>query len=246
MDDRARLLLELARPDAQTLAARNNLIELEPVVQNHPDERHAGLAYAANLVKVGRAIEALPILKRLVEKHADDPAAWDTYLEALDASGDEAASSAALDGLPASIRDDPRMSLQRGRRAMRTQDLAKALAELTRAVKALPASTEAAHLLSEALRLRGRDQESRELARRVADARKAKDELKDVFQEALTTPSFASGALLDLFRRLAGLRERMLRPDEALAWHHLILHATPDDAESLAAVKRLEAQVKGR
>ncbi len=46
----------------------------------------------------------------------------------------------------------------------------------------------------------------------------------------------------DLYHRLADLRERMGRPDEATAWHRLVLKDDPNDALSRAAVDRLATQ----
>jgi tetratricopeptide (TPR) repeat protein len=43
-----------------------------------------------------------------------------------------------------------------------------------------------------------------------------------------------------LYRRMADLREKMGRADEALAWHRLVLRDFPDDALSLAALERLK------
>ncbi len=43
-----------------------------------------------------------------------------------------------------------------------------------------------------------------------------------------------------LYQRLADLREKMGRLDEAQAWHRLVLRDSPDDVVSLAALKRLE------
>ena len=46
---------------------------------------------------------------------------------------------------------------------------------------------------------------------------------------------------LELYQKIAQVRERMQLPDEALAWHKLVLEADPNNATSLAAVKRLRA-----
>ena len=44
----------------------------------------------------------------------------------------------------------------------------------------------------------------------------------------------------DLYHRLADLREKLGRFDEARAWHRLVLRDVPDDALSLAALERLK------
>jgi hypothetical protein len=43
----------------------------------------------------------------------------------------------------------------------------------------------------------------------------------------------------ELYQRLASLRERMGRYDEARAWHRLVLRDSPGNALSLAALERL-------
>ena len=43
-----------------------------------------------------------------------------------------------------------------------------------------------------------------------------------------------------LYQRLADLREKMGRLDEARAWHRLVVRDFPDDALSLAALERLK------
>ncbi len=43
-----------------------------------------------------------------------------------------------------------------------------------------------------------------------------------------------------LYHQVANLRERMGHPDEAIAWHKLVLRDDPDDAESRAALDRLK------
>ena len=44
----------------------------------------------------------------------------------------------------------------------------------------------------------------------------------------------------ELYQRLADLREKMGRFDEARAWHRLVLRDSPDNALSLAALERLK------
>jgi hypothetical protein len=44
----------------------------------------------------------------------------------------------------------------------------------------------------------------------------------------------------ELYQRLADLREKMGRPDEARAWHRLVLRDSPENALSLAALERLK------
>ncbi len=50
----------------------------------------------------------------------------------------------------------------------------------------------------------------------------------------------------DLYHRLADLRERMGRDDEALAWHRLVLRDNPEDPISKEAAARLELATKVR
>ncbi len=60
-----------------------------------------------------------------------------------------------------------------------------------------------------------------------------------LYKEANAVPTLGTAPHTDLYHRLADLRERMGRADEAAAWHQLVLKDQPDDPISLSALKRL-------
>ena len=57
-----------------------------------------------------------------------------------------------------------------------------------------------------------------------------------LYEEANAVKTLGVAPHPDLYHRLADLRERMGRADEALAWHRLVLRDQPDDPTSRAAV----------
>jgi hypothetical protein len=63
--------------------------------------------------------------------------------------------------------------------------------------------------------------------------------MRGVYDEAIAVKDIGVTPHSELYHRLADLRERMGRPDEARAWHRLVLRDDPSDAISQAALDRL-------
>jgi tetratricopeptide (TPR) repeat protein len=63
---------------------------------------------------------------------------------------------------------------------------------------------------------------------------------RGVYYEVLEVKTLGLQPHPELYQRLADLREKMGRYDEARAWHRLVLCDRPGDALSLAALKRLK------
>ena len=63
---------------------------------------------------------------------------------------------------------------------------------------------------------------------------------RGLYYEAIAMPTLGVVSQPDLYHRLADLRERMGRRDEARGWHLLVLRDRPGDAVSLAALERLK------
>jgi hypothetical protein len=72
--------------------------------------------------------------------------------------------------------------------------------------------------------------------------RSAIEQLRAVYVEAFAIKTLGLEPRPDLYQRLAGLRERMGRFDEARAWHRLVLFHAPDNVLSRAALARLESR----
>jgi hypothetical protein len=73
----------------------------------------------------------------------------------------------------------------------------------------------------------------------MAETRNASD-TRGVYYEVLEVKTLGLQPHPQLYQRLADLRENMGRYDEARAWHRLVLRDSPDNALSLAALKRLK------
>ena len=66
------------------------------------------------------------------------------------------------------------------------------------------------------------------------------ERMRGVYEEAMREPTLGVAPHPELYHRLADLREQMGRPDEAPAWHRLVLRDDAADPTSLAALRRLE------
>jgi tetratricopeptide (TPR) repeat protein len=63
---------------------------------------------------------------------------------------------------------------------------------------------------------------------------------RGAYYETLSIKSLGISPHPELYQRLAELREKMGRIDEARAWHRLVLRDSADNAMSLAALERLK------
>src|SRR5262249_32668858 len=90
------------------------------------------------------------------------------------------------------------------------------------------------------LQLRGSYFEMDPAAGKAPGAKAGAGDRRGVYYEAITIPTLGLQPHPELYRRLADLRERLGRPDEARAWHRLVLRDHPGDPVSLAALERLQ------
>ena len=256
--DRVRLLLEAMRPDAEPLAAAGVIALFRSVVNEHPDDLYPALAYYRAMAKDGTGIdEALTGLRRLADAHPDELACWDGLLYAT-ALVDLDSLEATLAKLPASIASSRQLARYRGQVAESKRDFAAAIAQYDLALTEAPADREILHRLGEVQKLAGRATESQSVKGREAEVEAARIELRGikgretqegrlgVFEEATSLPNLGRAPAAPIYQKLASIRERMGHPDEALAWHRLVLRDAPEDAESRAAVARLEKALGDR
>ncbi|RUL87422.1 tetratricopeptide repeat protein [Tautonia sociabilis] len=243
--DRVQLLLELVRQDAMPLAPGAVVSQFEPVVRRHPDDLHAALALGLGLVRDSRAPEGLSLLRDEVRRHPDDPDSWDALLTGLDDSGEIDLMARTIELLPPPIAGSPRFARHFGRVAQELGDWESAIASYRVAVGADPEDPRLLYRLARALRNAGQLDEASRLDARIEAAEQARDEVRALYDEANAVSDLADPSLVPLYRRIADQRERFLRLREAIAWHRLILEASPEDPESLAAVSRLSPLVEG-
>jgi tetratricopeptide (TPR) repeat protein len=241
--DRAQLLLELLRQDAQPIGADSIIKTLEPLVRAHPEDYHTAIALGLALIRNSRFDEGLSILRVPVEQHGGDADTWDGLLRGLDEARRTDEVAEALAKVPAGLSGDPRFDRYRAAIAQDRQDWTKAADAYLRAWRVDPSDFQVLFRLSRALRVAGRPEEASAFDLKVQAAQAAREEVLKLYEEADAEKTLGVAPHPELYRRLANLRERMGRPDEALAWHGLVLHDQPDDPTSRAAVARLQATI---
>jgi hypothetical protein len=90
------------------------------------------------------------------------------------------------------------------------------------------------------LQLRGSSLEMDSAAAKTEVRKAGLGDRRGVYDEAIMMPTLGLQPHPELYRRLADLRERMGRTDEARAWHRRVLRDNPCDPVSLAALERLK------
>lgn len=239
--DCAQLLLELIRQDAQPIGADSIIKTFEQQVRDHPEDFHTAIAVGLALIRNSRPDEGLPILRAGVESHGGDADAWDALLRGLDEARRPDELSGTLAKVPAGLAADPRFDRHRGAIAQERRDWPAAADAYLRAWRSDPSDFQVLYRLSRALQAAGRADEARGFDQKVRAAQEARDQVLPLYEEADAVKTLGTAPHVELCHRLADLRERMGRLDEALAWHGLVLRDRPDDPTSRAAVARLRA-----
>jgi tetratricopeptide (TPR) repeat protein len=143
--------------------------------------------------------------------------------------------------LPSAMACDPRFDRYRGAIAQQRQDWPVAAEQYERAWRRDPSDFRVLYRLSRVFRLAGRLSEADFTDQKVRAAQDAKDQILPLYEEANAVKTLGTAPHPDIYHRLANLRERMGRDDEAIAWHSMVLEHQPDDKESKAAIARLNA-----
>jgi tetratricopeptide (TPR) repeat protein len=241
--DRIQLLLELLRQDAQALVYETVVPTLEPAVRDHPEDLYTAIALGLALIRSSRLDEGLVNLRRSVERHADNPDAWDALLQGFDEARQLDELAQALPRLPAAIAGDPRFERHRAAIAQERRDWSRAADAYLRAWRADPSDLQVLYRLSRALKAAGRSEEAEAFGLKARDALAARDHALAIYHEANAETTLGVKPRVELYHRLAELRERVGRDDEALAWHRLVLHDRPEDRISQGAVARLQSTI---
>jgi tetratricopeptide (TPR) repeat protein len=239
--DRVLLLLELLRPDARPPAPGSITKLLEPVVRSNPDDLHSGMALGLAQTRDGAVEEGIGQLRRVVQSHPDRDEAWDCLLLGLDESGQVDVMEAELERVPAVVAGSPRLLKHRARVAAGSSRWKEAVDLYRRARAAEPFDRVVEYRLSRALRHVGESAEAERLEQRVRRRDVAIQEIRPLYDQANETPGLGTRPHPELYQRIADVRERMQLPDEAGAWHQLVLHDDPKNEQSRAALKRLGA-----
>ncbi len=237
--DQVRLLLEPIRIEVDRLNAASKISWLEPALGLAPDDFRLNLAIGRAYNDEGRFADARAALQRALARHPEDEAAWDAW---LDAQEETESLRSQLERVPPSLRDRPSLAAHRGELALDRLDYAGAVAELRRALEAEPTDSALATKLGRALKFAGATDEAEGLQSARTDHEAALAELDALYEEAIAIPTLGIIAEPKLYQRLAGLRERLGRPDEARLWHELALRSAPGDPASLEALARLDGR----
>jgi tetratricopeptide (TPR) repeat protein len=241
--DRAQLLLELVRQDAQPIGADSIIKTLDPLVHAHPEDYHTAIALGLALIRNSRFDEGLPMLRIAVQQHAGDADTWDALLRGLDEARRMDDMAETLAKVPAELSTDPRFDRHRAAMAQECRDWPRAADYYLRAWRADPSDFQVLYRLSRVLRAAGRLEEAMAFDSKVGAARAAQDQVLELYKEADADKTLGVAPHPELYRCLADLRERMGRLDEAKAWYGLVLRDQPDDPTSRVAVGRLQAAI---
>jgi tetratricopeptide (TPR) repeat protein len=241
--DRVQLLLELVRQDVLELVPESILMTFEPVVRAHPEELHASITLGIALIRNSRFEDGLSLLRGIVERFATNGDAWDALFLGLDETGHFNELATALARLPAVLASDSRFERYRGTVAQDRRDWPAAVTAYRRAWQADPSDAQVRDRLGQALRAAGRSEEADQFDQKIRAARLARGQVRALYDQANADKTLGITPHPDLYHRLADVRERMGRQDEALAWHRLVLRDNPEDPVSKEASARLQATI---
>lgn len=238
--DRARILLNMARLDIDSVNPASQVIMFGPIAREHPEDLALNLTLGQALVRDSRGAEGIEHLEATLKRHPDSPEAWDAWLTGLSGGfrADRLAEEFAR--IPKAMAGDPRFAEHEGMVAQDAHDWPRAVRAFRRAAEYEPYNGILWYRLRGALRQVRDVPEFERVNRWYTSFEEAFKRMRPTYYEAVDIPTLGVSPHPELYHRLADLRERMGRPDEARAWHRLILRDDPSDAISLAALKRLQ------
>jgi tetratricopeptide (TPR) repeat protein len=244
--DRARLLLEMARMDIEQVSPGSQVLLFGPLAREHPDNLPMALTLGLALVRDSRGAEGIEVLEDALRRHPDSPAAWDAWLTGLEGAFRPDRLAEEFARLPRAIAADPRFAEHEGMVAQDARDWPRAVRAFRRAAAYEPSNGILWYRLRAALRRIGATQELDRVNRWYTSFEDAFKRMRPTYHEALAVPDLGVAPHPELCHRLADLRERMGRPDEAGLWHQMVLRHDPSDAISLAALERLKSPARAR
>jgi tetratricopeptide (TPR) repeat protein len=238
--DRARLLLEMARLDIDIVSPGSQVLLFGPLARAHPDDLMLNGILGLALVRDSRGGEGVEVLEAALRRHPDSPEAWDAWLTGLYGAFRFDRLAEEFNRLPPAMAEDSRFAVHEGMVAQNAGDWPRAVRAFRSAAARDPYNGILTYRLRAAMRLAGDPAELDRVDRWYVSFEDAFKRMRGVYDEALRLPTLGLAPHPDLYHRLADLRERMGRPDEARAWHRLVLRDNPADPVSLAALRRLE------
>jgi tetratricopeptide (TPR) repeat protein len=262
--DRVKILLEMSRLDIETPDPVSQVPLFEPLVKQHPENLPLAITLGLALIRVNRGDEGIEVLQEAVRRHPDSVKAWDAWLTGLFQASEAERLAQEFARLPRELVALPQFAKHEGTIAQIAKNWQTAAKAFGRAFAFEPYNWGVCYRLLFVLRQAGDTVEYDRIHRVYETYKTAYKEMRGSFYERFEpgeTVNFPAhdftqqrGAYYEtlaiktlgmephpkLYQRLANLREKMGRFDEAKAWHRLVLRDFPDDAVSLAALERLK------
>ena len=238
--DRIRALLELTRLDIDKVAPGSQVQIFEPLFQQHPENLYLALIVGLALIHDSRPEEGIEVLRVALRWHPDSAEAWDGWLTGLDDGHQPELLRKEFARLPKTLAADPRFAKHAGAVAQGARDWPAAVQAYRRAYAFEPWNGVVLYRLRMALRAAGESTESERIDQLLTLYQNAYKQTRPVYTQALAIKTLGLEPHPQVCHRMADLREKVGRFDEARLWHRLVLRDDPDNALSLAALKRLE------
>jgi tetratricopeptide (TPR) repeat protein len=220
--ERVRLLLRLARLEVDPPEPWSVVKRFEGVVQRGAADLPTVIACGRALAYLSRGPEAERILRGAMERDPDDPSAWDGLMTILEISHQDPELVETFARLPPAMSADPRFAKHRGWVEQQAGRWAEAARDYRRAWEFEPDNI-VGYRLRCALRFTGQTAEAERTDRIVLDYREAFKQVRAALGEAKTEGEDDDMRPIEFCARMAGLRERMGRADEARAWRQVAM-----------------------
>jgi tetratricopeptide (TPR) repeat protein len=262
--DRVKILLEMSRLDFEMPDPMSQVPLFEPLAKKHPENLPLAVTLGLALTRVNRSDEGIQVLHEALRRYPDSPKAWDAWLTGLYQASETDELAREFARLPNALAADPQFAKHEGMIAQIAQNWPAASKAYRRAFRFEPYNWSVCYQLLFVLRQAGEKAEYeriRQLHEAYKDAYKQmrgsyyeKFEPADApsspvddfthqrgaYYETLAMKTLGLKPHPELYQRLADLREKMGRFDEARAWHRLVLRDSPNNSLSLAALERLK------
>jgi tetratricopeptide (TPR) repeat protein len=262
--DRVKILLEMSRLDIEMPDPLSQVLLFEPLAKQQPENLPIAVTLGLALTRVNRSEEGIQVLRETLRRHPDSPDAWDACLTGLYQASEADELAREFARLPQSLAANPRFAKHEGMIAQIAQNWPAAAKAFGRAFAFEPYNWGVCYRLLFVLRQAGDKVEYERLHRIYEIYKDAYKQMRGSYYERFepgepsshraedfSQPPGAYYEVLgigtlglkphrELYQRLADLREKMGRFDEARAWHRLVLRDFPENALSLAALERLK------
>jgi tetratricopeptide (TPR) repeat protein len=231
--ERVRLLLRLARLDVDPPEPWLIINRFEPAIRSQTADLPSTLACGLALTSVSRSQDGLPLLREAVQRHPDDPTAWDALMTGLELAIQESDLHHVFNRLPDKLRADPRFAKHQGRAEQAAGRWSEAVRAFRRAWEFEPDYT-VGYRLGRAQAIIASDALATAFEQRVHAYHKAFVQARGLLQSADAALRDGRPLPARLAERMADVRARMGQIDEARAWRRLDASSAPSDTGSSA------------